>query len=256
MMGLSMTAYGGATLDGFEDWLGRAVELGFDFVELVSEWPHFLTHETIGVFKEATGSFNLPVTVHAPFSDVNIASFNDRIREASLEIIRETLELSAELDAMVVTIHPGHCSPVSIRNRGRYLGIHREALWRIARWGEEYGIKMGVENMPSFPILDARTPERLAEIIDGIEIGVTFDVGHLNTTTREFDGFLRLLGDRIVHVHLHDNSGKADEHLPPGKGTVPWEEVFPKLPPVTMALEVESLSDALSGVLFLRKIHR
>ena len=256
MIGLSMTAYNEKTLDGFEDWVRTAKELGFGFIEILSEWPHYLSRDNLSFFRGVLDSYGMKATVHAPFSDVNIASFNDRIRGASLAIIRETLELSAELGALVVTIHPGHCSPVSVKNRGEYLKIHRESLRKIARWSEEYGVEVGVENMPRFPILDAQSCDRLAEIIKGIEVGVTFDVGHLNTTTKNFDRFLELFRGRIVHLHLHDNSGKADEHLPPGRGTIPWGELLPRLPDVTAALEVTGLKDARSGVWFLNKIRR
>ncbi|WP_240910629.1 sugar phosphate isomerase/epimerase [Thermococcus sp. MV11] len=255
MIGLSMTAYREKTLKGFDEWLEQVEALGFDFVELVSEWPHYLTKETLPTFKEAFSAHKLKVTLHAPFSDLNLASFNERIREASLGIIRETLVLAAELDALVVTIHPGHCSPVSVRNRRKYLEIHRESLRRIARWGEEYGVRIGVENMPRFPILDAQTCERLAEVIGDVEIGITFDVGHLNTTTGNFSGFLERFGTRIIHLHLHDNSGKSDEHLAPGEGTVPWKTLVPRLPDTTWALEVGNLQSARKGLEFLKNLH-
>lgn len=216
---------------------------------------HYLTQENVGFFKGILNSYGLKATVHAPFSDLNIASFNARIRNASLEIIHETVELAAELGALVVTIHPGHCSPISVKNRAEYLRIHRESLKRIARWSEEYGVKIGVENMPHFPILDAQNCDRLMEIIEGVEMGVTFDVGHLNTTTKNFDRFIKLFGDRIVHVHLHDNSGGRDEHLPIGEGTVPWIRVVPELPDVTWALEVSDLKSARRSLKFLRKLH-
>ncbi|NJF25909.1 sugar phosphate isomerase/epimerase [Thermococcus sp. Bubb.Bath] len=255
MIGLSMTAYGGKSLEGFEAWVGSAKELGFEFIEILSEWPHYLKRENASFFREVLDSYGLKATVHAPFSDLNIASFNERIREASLEVISETVELASELGALIVTVHPGHCSPISVKNRENYLEIHRRSLMEITRWSEEYGIKIGVENMPCFPILDAQNCDRLMEIIGGMEIDVTFDVGHLNTTTRNFDRFIELFGGRIVHVHLHDNSGKRDEHLSLGDGTVPWKRVVPKLPDVTWALEVSDLKSARRSLEFLRNLH-
>ena len=253
MIGLSMTAFRGKWPGDFEEWLSGVEGLGFEFVELVSEWPHYLTPETKALFEDALGSHNLKLTVHAPFSDLNIASFNESIRSASLGILRETLSLASELGAMVVTIHPGHCSPLSRRYSEEYLTIHRRSFETIAEWSEEFGVKVGVENMPSFPILDAQTCLRLAELLDGIDLGVTFDVGHLNTTTRDFRGFLRTFGDRIVHLHLHDNHGDRDEHLPPGDGTVPWGELLPLLPEAPIALEVTDLPSAGRGLAFLRR---
>lgn len=227
MLGLSMTAYRRKDLGNFERWVEEVKGAGFDFVEVVSEWPpHYLTRETAKLFGEVVDSYKMELTVHAPFSDLNVASFNERVREISLQIIRETLELAAKIGgANPVTVHPGHCSPHSVRNREKYLEIHRESLGgKMARWSEEYGgVRVGVENMPSFPILDAQTCERLRELVEGgIGIGVTFDVGHLNTTTGNFGRFLEVFKGRIVHVHLHDNHGERDEHGAPGEGTVPW----------------------------------
>ncbi|MEO2152241.1 MAG: sugar phosphate isomerase/epimerase family protein [Thermococcus sp.] len=254
MIGLSMTSYTGRTPEEFERWLEEAEGLGFDFVELVSEWPNFLTRETWKTYANALESFELEVTVHAPFSDVNIGSLNEKLRTASIEVLAETLDVASRLNALAVTVHPGHCSPASRKFREDYNRVHRDSLRELERFSEEFGIRVGVENMPTFPILDAQTPERLAELLDGINLGVTLDVGHLNTVGFPFERFMELLGERIVHVHLHDNSGKSDEHLSLGRGTVPWREVLPRLEKFSRALEVSSLDDARVSLAFLRDI--
>jgi len=251
MIGLSMTAYPGRNLDGLGEWLEKAEELGFETIELVSEWPHFITRNNWRDYRELLESYSLGATIHAPFSDLNIGSLNERIRRASIEILRETLEVASALGVPAVTVHPGHCSPVSRRYREDYNGVHRLSLMELEKLAGEYGVSVGIENMPNFPILDAQTPERLAELLLGITLGVTFDVGHLNTTTRDFKGFLRIFHDRIVSVHLHDNFGESDEHLAPGDGTVPWKKVLPGLPDVPKILEVSSLSDAARGLSYL-----
>ena len=252
MIGLSTTALGEK---GVEVWVERVEELGFDYIEWVSEWPRFLSDETARRIGELLNSFELELTIHAPFSDVNIASFNERIRRASLEVIFETLERAVEMGAIAVTMHPGHCSPVSRKYQAEYIRIHRRSLEKIAKVAEELGIRVGVENMPRFPILDAQTPERLYELIKGIDIGVTFDVAHLNTTTKDFEGFLRFFKDRIVLLHLHDNRGERDDHLALGEGSIPWERLVPMLPRVPATLEVTSLEAAERSLALLRSLH-
>jgi len=252
MIGLSTTSLGGGDV---EEWLASAVEMGFDYIEWVSEWPRFLNGSTTRRLEELLQSYDLKLTIHAPFSDINIASFNEKIRSASLEVIESTLLTAAELGAMAITIHPGHCSPVSRRYQAEYIEIHRNSLARIAQTAEDAGVRVGVENMPSFPILDAQTPERLHLLLEGIDIGVTFDVGHLNTTTADFSGFLRLFRDRIVLLHLHDNHGDRDEHLAVGDGTVPWEKVLRGAPPVPATLEVTDLESARRSLAFLKRLH-
>lgn len=73
--------------------------------------------------------------------------------------------------------------------------------------------------------------ERMAEKI----IGVTWDVGHINIMRKE--GFktedivkqTEKIAPYVKHVHLTDNFGYSDSHLPPGMGNVPTKEILEKL---------------------------
>ena len=68
-------------------------------------------------------------------------------------------------------------------------------------------------------------PEVLAEIISGInspKICFCFDLAHAHvySSARLYE-WVQVLGDKIKHVHLSDNDGSYDSHLPLGKGDVP-----------------------------------
>jgi sugar phosphate isomerase/epimerase len=58
-----------------------------------------------------------------------------------------------------------------------------------------------------------RDPSELG-IIDGV--GLALDVGHAHLN-HCLPGFLEA---SISHVHIHDNDGKEDMHLPVGRGTI------------------------------------
>lgn len=63
-------------------------------------------------------------------------------------------------------------------------------------------------------------------------IGMTFDVGHLNIAKKH--GFkdedlrkeAQAIAKYVKHVHLTDNFGYSDSHLPPGMGNVPIKELL------------------------------
>ena len=42
-------------------------------------------------------------------------------------------------------------------------------------------------------------------------MGVCLDVGHANAACQSWIDF-SVLGERIVHLHIHDNHGAVDEH--------------------------------------------
>lgn len=66
-------------------------------------------------------------------------------------------------------------------------------------------------------------------------IGVTLDVGHLNIAKKK--GFkdpdvikeMEEIAKHVKHVHLSDNFGYSDSHLPPGMGNVPIKEILERL---------------------------
>jgi hypothetical protein len=66
-------------------------------------------------------------------------------------------------------------------------------------------------------------------------IGVTLDVGHLNIARKkgfEKEDILKEINEiakHIKHVHVTDNFGYSDSHLPPGMGNVPVKEILEKL---------------------------
>ena len=86
------------------------------------------------------------------------------------------------------------------------------------------GVEVGIENWNIDP---APPPEYYSELREaaGVNIGALLDLGHLNIA--EKSGLLgkRSLGETIeaisipvIEVHIHDNDGITDQHLPIGHG--------------------------------------
>lgn len=66
-------------------------------------------------------------------------------------------------------------------------------------------------------------------------IGMTFDVGHLNIARKsglDEEALAKetaAIAKHVKHVHLTDNFGYSDSHLPPGMGNVPIKEMLEEL---------------------------
>ncbi len=67
---------------------------------------------------------------------------------------------------------------------------------------------------------------------EGYRVGFCLDVGHCHTNPGRYGECesvphaIRILGDRIKMLHLHDNEGDFDMHTAPFCGTLPWEETM------------------------------
>lgn len=72
--------------------------------------------------------------------------------------------------------------------------------------------------------IDALNEEAGKEIF-----GLCFDVGHLNLVRSAIPEYVRILGQRIKALHLHDNDGDRDLHLAPFTGTVRWNDLCSSL---------------------------
>ena len=53
------------------------------------------------------------------------------------------------------------------------------------------------------------------------------DTGHLNVfSSAELNVWIQRLGPFIRQIHIHDNDGFLDQHLPPGQGNIDFNPLF------------------------------
>jgi sugar phosphate isomerase/epimerase len=168
--------------------------------------------------------------MHLPFSDMNLAGLNDGIRNEALRQMYRCLELGNEIVELAV-VHPGYLSPYGSQVPERAWRTHIESIRHVCDTAEKYGITIAVENMPEMPYIFGKYPDemlRTLEEVDRDNLGMTLDVGHANTAG-VVDEFLEKCKEHILHMHIHDNHGISDEHLPLGRGTVQWKKVMESL---------------------------
>jgi len=188
----------------------------------------------------ALAAAGLSVTVHAPFYDLNPGALDPLVLEATALRYRQALAAAARLKAKVVVFHPGY-------EYWKYGG--RDGLWLEASltfWppllelADQYGLQLALEN-----VFETR-PEPLLTLLDRLDhprFGHCFDVGHWHLFSKtSFDDWFAALGHRLCHLHLHDNTGKGDDHLPIGEGDINFQQLFGRIAalphPPTMTLEV------------------
>ncbi len=225
----------------------------FEGWEIVGEGVHSIA-DIRSDLERLIPSYDLELSLHAPFSDVNIGSFNRRILDESVKQVVEAIEIASELGMGSVTLHPGHLSPISFSEPEKVLDITKESVKEIDAKIGELGIKVGVENMPDMVVTICLKAEDLLHVIEGTDIGICFDVGHANTTG-EMENFLQLT-DKFINVHVHDNDGRSDYHLPLGEGTVDFKSVLRELSGYSgnFVLEARTMDGVLKGKGFLEEL--
>jgi sugar phosphate isomerase/epimerase len=188
--------------------------------------PEALTPQDWARLRAATAPFK-DVDLHAPFEnyDVSLVSPNERVREASVELVEDTLRAANRLRAKTVTIHPTTTlADITADERRELLA---KSLVELDEVAAALGVRIGLETTEDFEVF-----ERV-----GFEsTGVTLDVGHVvglddGKALRPWGGLgglIQHLGRTIVHVHLHDYDGDSD-HLPLGAGRLDFGEIVASL---------------------------
>jgi sugar phosphate isomerase/epimerase len=238
-------------------WAYTLEDYGYTGWEIVQEGSQCLSSKTVQNLKNIYETTSLELTLHLPFSDMNLAGLNDSIRAEVLRQMKNYLTLASNYVNLAV-VHPGYLSPYGAQVPHQAYMTNLSSIRELCDFAADFGILIAVENMPDFPKIFGKYPDEMQEMLDAVgshNVGFTFDVGHANTVEL-IDEFLGQLGDRISHVHIHDNMGKKDEHLPLGEGNIDWKHVMERLSNYKgiFVTEMASVEEGIKSLEFLRKL--
>ena len=143
-----------------------------------------------------------------------------------LDLMKRCVRLSTYLDSPYMVVHP--LMPFganSAENPAKVIDLNVEHYMRLAGYAKEYGVTVCLENMP-FPRLPLAHVDQIAEFVDGLgmkNLKVCLDTGHASICGMPLGTAVRILGDRLATLHVHDNHGVQDEHIPPLAGTADFK---------------------------------
>ena len=222
--------------------------------EIFSELEHYAPLVSLE-HSDLIRSSDLTFSVHTGIADINVASNNERLREAAVGNIVAEMKAASDLDIDTVTVHPGIINLAVKGIRERSLAQARISMKEIEHYAAEYGVYACIENMPNFPVMLGIQADELKDIIDGTDLSVCFDIGHAHTSG-QVGRMVELFGDRIRNIHIHDNMGEKDDHLTIGDGSIDFAKVLGLLKnyPHRYIIEARSLDSAVVSQARLRKL--
>jgi sugar phosphate isomerase/epimerase len=207
-----------------EEALADLLSLGTRNIELVDAGPHALNGERVRMLLDLKGSRGLDYSIHAPYADMNPAADDPLMRAAVLKRLEMTLGWASQLEARAVVFHPGNSTAMERVDPGMAWRLNMETVRRVLKKAEDRGVQALIENVPEpfpFVIKSADDFSRFFDELD-TDAGMVLDVAHANIRG-ETPEFIRRFGSRIHHVHVSDNRGDMDTHLPIGEGAIDWE---------------------------------
>ncbi|MBV8844727.1 MAG: sugar phosphate isomerase/epimerase [Bryobacterales bacterium] len=193
-------------------------EMGLDFIDLTLEPPAAAACKVNPAqLRNEIEKHGLKVVGHTAFY-LPFASAFESIREAALGELKLCLEVFAEVGAHWMNLHPDHNTPM--HPRSYFVQRNIVSITELMEPARKCGVGLMIENLPG----EFNTAQQLGELLDPIpELGLHLDIGHANLLVPHnmTQPILNAYGDRVRHVHLHDNrGGSADLHLGLGCGNV------------------------------------
>jgi sugar phosphate isomerase/epimerase len=159
------------------------------------------------------------VYLHAPFYDLNIVSQDAFIKKYSCSILQRAYRWGEKIGSEIVVMHLNCINLFFCENPELWLQGAANFFRKIL--SRESSTLIALENSTE-ALPDAFL--KLREMVADPRLMICFDTGYLNVFGREnLRAWLEVLlvQDRL-HLHLHDNDGKADLRLPVGMGNFNW----------------------------------
>jgi len=157
-------------------------------------------------------------TIHGPFRDLSPGGADPKVRTVTRERFDQTMELAEIFRPRCVIFHPGY-DPWRFQDHERLWLRHSVETWTpVVERAERLDLTLAVENVFE------KTPATILSLLEHVgspRFRYCLDVGHLNVfSDTPMKQWVKAMAPYIVEIHLHDNTGSTDDHLPMGQGNI------------------------------------
>lgn len=187
----------------------------------------------------------LPLIFHAPFNELHPAAIDPKIKAIAYQRYQQAYCLAKEryqIHKMIV--HSGYMPYVY------YKVWHQEKsveFWERYMEDKPENFTICIEN-----VLEDE-PNMMVEIVEKLQrpnVKLCLDLGHANCMSRlPAEEWIRVMGPRIGHLHIHNNDGTHDQHNALSKGTLDMERILEDIDRYcekTATITIESLDGRAS----------
>lgn len=218
------------------EMLGQIAEAGFQGIEIFCARSHFeyTVKSEVQAMAGALEAHRLRlVSLHAPTSrdisamretgaPLSICEVERVRRIEAMDELKRVIDVADDLPYSRLILHMGGSRETADpRKRDAALS----SLEHLVLHARHAGVAISVENTLS----EMGNPDYLRAFVDETRLTglrFNFDIGHANLAElpeeERLEKSFAPMRDLVSSVHLHDNHGEKDEHLPPYDGSIDW----------------------------------
>ncbi len=253
-------------LEFVPDEITRFHKLGFDYVEIGIEEPNATPRILMRQSEEILRLLSvneMPALGHTAYW-VGFGSSHEKARLGWVEEGKDMILVASELKLRLLNFHfYGRLGRVGATQESRitFLRNFTDAMKELTEFAATKKVDLMLENVPPANGSPLESIEYFSQVMQAVPaLKFHFDVAHafIENRMKGVGDYINAFGDRLVHVHIHDNHGKWDEHLPLGNGKIDFRKVVRLLKEInydrTITFEVfTSRTDAIHSREFFKK---
>jgi sugar phosphate isomerase/epimerase len=218
----------GSSLQDVLEEVKFAIEKQFDYFEINGVGGNFsLSSRVIQEIKKISKRANVNLRFHIAYF-LPISSSIHEISKMALKFAKKNIIIAEKLGAKWITMHSGRLEAGWIKEmRTKQKAILVKNLRELVNSAKKFEIEINLEN--SWRETVCVKPNELLEIVRLVPgLKIVLDVGHANVAGLDPIKFFEKVRKYLSAVHVHDNKGNFDEHLPIGKGNIKFREFVKK----------------------------
>lgn len=218
--------------------LAEVAAYGFEAIELFATRSHFDYHDraTIQRLKQWLGETGLALHgIHAPITDriqggswspttYSTAASDGARRQVAIREIETALQVAREIPVDVMVVHLGTPSSMNLPGDNARPAAAR-SIEEICRLAEPLGVRVAFEVIPNEISAPASIVSMLEQAGDARHAGICLDFGHAHLMGDVPDA-VETAAEHLITTHVHDNHRRADDHLPPYRGSIDWDRAL------------------------------
>jgi sugar phosphate isomerase/epimerase len=214
-----------------EQWLACFRALG---CTVVQAYRNQTLKVSLAQMREAIASGGMPCdSLHGVFGEEFDPSAPDEtVRRYAVNTYKAEGDLALALGGPLVVVHCSTIRRDGVDPQERAVRVKqlKKSIAELGRFGEENDVQYAFENLPNYHPVGWDVGE-LAGILSELgapNTGMCFDAGHANMVG-DAVASLADAADRMIYLHLSDNSGRSDAHEMPTYGTMDMDAFGRKL---------------------------
>lgn len=229
--GLSTHLFHGSRLSSSH--LTLAARHGFTALEIYATRSHFDYRDPVHVdaVGQALADSGLQLhSLHAPTTTsftagvwgptLSLAAADEALRLQAVEETLAALAVARRVPFRHMVVHLGVPAPEASPALNQRAALQR-SLEALGEAAEPLGVGLALEIIPNPLSHPAAIVTLIEDVLDHSAFGICVDTGHAHLWGDVVEA-IEICSGHIHTTHLHDNHGRRDEHLLPGRGTIDW----------------------------------